>query len=52
MRQEDRLTEKDIREDSASTLLSASQLLPLVRRRIYFGFVQGAAAIGMPYFRV
>lgn len=33
-------------EDSASVVLSASQVLPLVRRRLYFAFAQSAAVIG------
>ena len=41
------MTEKDSREDSTATVLSASQVLPLVRRRLYFAFAQGAAAIGV-----
>lgn len=41
------MTEKDIRDDSTIAVLSASQVLPLVRRRLFFEFAQGAAVIGM-----
>ena len=41
------MTEKDNRDDFTSTVLLASQVLPLVRRRMYFAFAQGAAVIGM-----